>query len=62
MALSVEESEYTSVFELIHHKAHHDETPDNTNSKTLVKFIGAEHQCHPQGINFTLIDYLELVD
>ncbi|MCP4324949.1 MAG: hypothetical protein GY787_24500, partial [Alteromonadales bacterium] len=22
----------------------------------------AEHQCQPQGINFTLIDYLELVD
>ena len=62
MAASVEESEYTSVFERIHNKAHYDEAPEKTNSKTLVKFIGAEHQNQPQGINFTLIDYLELLD
>ena len=62
MAPSLEESEYTSAFERIHNKAHHDETPENTSGKTLVNFIGAEHQCQPQGINFTLIDYLELVD
>jgi len=46
---SVEESEYTSIFERIH-------------SKSLVKFIGAEHQHQPQGICFSLIDYIELVD
>jgi len=58
---SVEESEYTSVFERIHNKSHHTEEK-NTVYKPLVKFIGAEHQCLQQGIMFTLLDYLELVD
>ncbi|MCP4254170.1 MAG: transposase [Candidatus Scalindua sp.] len=62
MSLSVEESEYTSIFERIHGKSHHAENKEENNSKPLVKFIGVEHQCQPQGINFTLIDYLELVD
>jgi len=56
---SVEESEYTSVFERIHSKSHHKEKK-NTVYKPLVKFIGAEHQ--PAGICFSLIDYIELVD
>ena len=56
---SVEESEYTSVFERIHDKSHHAEKYQSVH-KPLVKFIGAEHQL--QGIAFTLIDYLELVD
>jgi len=58
---SVEESEYTSVFERIHNKSHHAEKK-NTAYKPLVRFIGADHQCSPQGIMFTLLDYLELVD
>ena len=62
MSLSVEESEYTSIFERIHGKSHHAENKEENNSKPLVKFIGAAHQCQPEGINFTLIDYLELVD
>ena len=62
MASSVEGSEYTSVFERIHNKSHHTEKVNKGDCKPLVKFIGAEHQCQPQGINFTLIDYLELVD
>ncbi|MCP4324033.1 MAG: hypothetical protein GY787_19675, partial [Alteromonadales bacterium] len=33
-----------------------------TSCKPLVKFVGAEQPNQPQGINFTLIDYLELVD
>jgi len=56
---SVEESEYTSVFERIHNKSHHAEK-DHSVHKPLVKFIGAEHQI--QGVAFALIDYLALVD
>jgi len=59
MSDSVEESEYTSIFERIHDKSHHAETNKNVH-KPLLKFTGAEHQL--QGIAFTLIDYLELVD
>jgi hypothetical protein len=62
MSATVEESEYTSIFERIHGKSHHAEDKEKNHSKSLVKFVGAEHQCQPQGINFTLIDYLELVD
>ena len=62
MANSVENSEYTSVFERIHCKAHHTEKKEENINNSLVKFIGAEHQCQPQSINFTLIDCLELVD
>jgi len=56
---SVEESEYTSVFERIHAKSHHAEK-DQEIHKPLVKFIGAEQKL--QGISFTLSDYLDLVD
>jgi len=59
MSDSVEESEYTSVFERIHDKSHHAEKYHSVH-KPLVKFIGAEHQL--RGVAFTLIDYLELVD
>ena len=62
MASKVENSEYTSVFERIHNKTHYDDNQDKASGKPLVKFVGAEHQSQPQGINFTLIDYLELVD
>jgi REP element-mobilizing transposase RayT len=62
MSASVDESEYTSAFERIHNKSHYADIQEKTHRKSLVKFIGAEHQNQPQGINFTLIDYLELVD
>ena len=62
MSASVEESEYTSIFERIHSKSHHAENKEENSSKPLVKFIGAEHQHQSQGIYFSLIDYLELVD
>jgi hypothetical protein len=62
MSASVDESEYTSVFERIHSKSHHAENKQESCSKPLVKFIGAEHQLNPSGICFSLIDYLELVD
>ena len=59
---NVDESEYRSIFESIYNKSHHTENSHKPESKALVKFIGAEHQQQPQGIHFTLIDYLELVD
>ncbi|MCP4321860.1 MAG: hypothetical protein GY787_08435 [Alteromonadales bacterium] len=62
MASSVEESEYTSVFERIHNKTHYDDKQEKTGCKLLVKFVGAEQPNQPQRINFTLIDYLDPVD
>ncbi|WP_343226085.1 hypothetical protein [Psychromonas sp. psych-6C06] len=62
MSASVEESEYTSVFERLHNKSNDTENKGEVESKPLVKFIGAEQQHQPQGIHFSLIDYLELVD
>jgi len=62
MHASVEQSEYTSVFERIHSKSHHNEKSNSAIKKPLVKFIGAEYQHQPSGICFSLIDYLELVD
>jgi len=59
MSDSIEESEYTSVFERIHNRSNHAEK-GNSVHKPLVKFVGSEHQL--QGVAFTLIDYLELVD
>jgi len=59
MSDSVEESEYTSIFERIYDKSHYAEKAQGSH-KPLVKFTGSEHQ--PQGVAFTLIDYLELVD
>jgi len=58
---SVEEPEYTSVFERIHNKSYYAEK-GNSVYKPLVKFVAAEHQNAPKGIMFTLIDYLQLVD
>jgi len=62
MSASVEESEYTSIFERIHSKSHHVESKEENSGKPLVKFIGEEHQHQPHGICFSLIDYIELVD
>jgi len=59
---TVEQSEYTSVFERIHSKSHYAEERNDIINKPLVKFIGAEHRHQPEGICFSLIDYLELVD
>ena len=62
MSASVEESEYTSIFERIHSKSHHAENKEENSGKPLVKLIGAEHQHQLQGICFSRIDYIELVD
>ena len=64
MAKNVETSEYTSIFERIHDKSYQKETSLSSKSqhKPLVKFIGAEHEGQPQGLCYSLIDYLELAD
>ena len=62
MASSVDKPEYTSVFERIHNKSNETEKNNEVEHTRLVKFIGAEHQHEVQGIHFTFIDYLELVD
>ena len=62
MSSSVEESEFTSIFERIHEKSHHAENKDKNHSKPLIKFVGAEHKHQGQGVCFNLIDYIELVD
>jgi hypothetical protein len=55
-------SKLNVAFERTHNKTYYDDAQEKTSSKSLVKFIGAEHQCQPLGIHFTLIDYLESVD
>jgi len=64
MTKSVESSEYTSAYERIHSVAHVNERPDNYHftKKPLFGFVGGEHQNQQQGISFSLIDYIELVD
>jgi hypothetical protein len=58
MSASVEESEYTSIFERIHSKSHHAEKNEENGGKPLIKLIGAEHQHQPHEICFSLIDYM----
>jgi len=63
MADAVENSEYTSSFERIHGVSNIDANNDNQfNQKPLLGFVGDEHQTNPQGIPYSLIDYLELLD
>lgn len=59
---SVESSEFTSVFERIHNKSHYAENTNHLSAKPLKKFIGADHDNSLEGISFSFIDYLELVD
>ena len=66
---SVETSEYTSAYERIHGVAFKEENNNgsslvglNFKKKPLLGFIGDEHQTQQQGIPFSLLDYIELVD
>jgi REP element-mobilizing transposase RayT len=63
MAESVETSEYTSSYERIHGDVSSEECdkPEFV-KKALLGFVGDEHQSNPQGIGYSLIDYLELLD
>lgn len=63
MAESVEKSEYTSIFERIHGVASYEDKCDtNTASKPLFCFVAGEYKEQPQGIPYSLLDYLQLVD
>jgi hypothetical protein len=64
MASSIECSEYTSVHERIHGKASQKMTaaPESSPIKPLYGFLGDKAQQTSQGIPFSLIDYLELLD
>ncbi len=63
MADSVETSEYTSIFERIHGLAHYeDKTQLADIQKPLFGFVGDECLEQPQGISYSLLDYIELVD
>jgi len=61
---SVETSEYTSAYERIHGVAQQKENPLEYafTKKPLFGFIGDESEQSPQGIPFSLLDYIELVD
>lgn len=64
MVDSVEASEYTSAYERIHGITHQHETETDYSfiKKPLFGFVGDEHQHNQQGIGFSLLDYIELVD
>ncbi|MFT6347703.1 MAG: REP element-mobilizing transposase RayT [Psychromonas sp.] len=64
MASSIERSEYTSAHERIHGNASPKITtaPENKPIKLLYGFVGDKAQDTSQGIPFSLIDYLELLD
>jgi hypothetical protein len=64
MANSIECSEYTSAHERIHGNASQNITaaPKNGHIKPLYGFVGDQSQDTSQGIPFSLIDYIELLD
>ena len=62
MAASVESSEYTSAYERIHGIQQQGKPSDLYHKKPLFGFIGDENQNDTQGIPFSLLDYIELVD
>ncbi len=63
MADGVESSKYTSAYERIHGVANIEEKEGyHFNNKALLDFTGDEHQTASQGIPYSLIDYLELLN
>ncbi|TEW51917.1 transposase [Psychromonas algicola] len=64
MSDSVETSEYTSAYERIHGVAQQKEKPLEYafTKKPLFGFVGDENEQSTQGISFSLLDYIELVD
>ncbi len=63
MADSIEQSEYTSIFERIHNQvSFEDKTEKGTNCKPLLAFVTEQYNQQQQGIPYGLIDYLQLVD
>jgi len=64
MADSVQNAQYTSIFERIHNKAslNDNKTQLPFTAKPLLGFIGNEHKDSTKGIAFSLLDYLTLVE
>jgi len=64
MSNSIETSEYTSVYERIHDVAQQKDKPLEYvfTKKPLFGFVGDESEQSIQGIPFSLLDYIELVD
>ena len=64
MADSVETSEYTSAYERLHGVAQPQDKPSEYHftKKPLFGFVGDVHEDNIQGIPFSLLDYIELVD
>ncbi len=64
MAASIETSEYTSAYERVHGIAHQNEDTSKYHfiKKPLFAFSADKHTNHEQGIPFSLLDYIELVD
>ena len=63
VADSVESSEYTAAYQRIHGVTSTAESDKSDfTKKALLGFVGDEHQSNPQGISYSLIDYLELLD
>jgi len=64
MTDSVETSEYTSAYERIHGIAQPQEKPSEYHftKKPLFGFVDDVHEDNIQGIPFSLLDYIELVD
>ncbi len=63
MADSVEGSAYTSAYERIHGVADIDNPETyHFHKKSLAGFVGDAHHNNPQGVPYSLIDYLELLD
>ncbi|WP_051143759.1 hypothetical protein [Psychromonas hadalis] len=50
ISASVEESEYTSIFERIHNKSHHTENKDENVRKPLIRFVGARISINLMGL------------
>ena len=64
IADSIETSEYTSAYERVHGVTQAKEKPlaYSFNKKPLFGFVGDESEQSTQGIPFSLLDYIELVD
>ena len=63
IAECVEKSEYTSIFERVHGTCCYEEKArSDTQCKPLFAFVAGECNEQSQGIPYTLLDYLELVD
>ncbi len=63
LADSIETSEYTSIYERIQgHSSESDNEQKVMTNSSLLGFVGDGSEAAPQGIPYSLLDYIELVD